>query len=162
MTQPLFVAEDFQEPLELNAFYWRQVAEGIAAIANAKAATLQAENERLRVFEEFYFFMRNNHGHKNNPGSPAMSCLSGYGANEEPRRPGGQMPGVDKECEGPGATHHFACQCREEYFSKIEEAFIKIREFTGPPKMSETMTTAFVRLREIRLLTDAILPVEGK
>ncbi len=30
------------------------------------------------------------------------------------------MPRVDKQCEGPGATHHFACKCREEQFSRHE------------------------------------------
>lgn len=30
------------------------------------------------------------------------------------------MPGIDKECQGEGATHHFACRCREEYFVRVE------------------------------------------
>lgn len=29
------------------------------------------------------------------------------------------MPGVDKECEGIGATHWFACKCREKRFEMI-------------------------------------------
>lgn len=31
------------------------------------------------------------------------------------------MPGIDKDCEGDGATHHLACKCREAYFSKVEK-----------------------------------------
>jgi hypothetical protein len=38
------------------------------------------------------------------------------------------MPFIDKECEGPGATHHFACKCREEYFAKLREALEYIAE----------------------------------
>lgn len=41
---------------------------------------------------------------------------------------------------------------------KLRNAISEIREFTEPPKMSETIGTAFVRLRNIRLLTDVILP----
>lgn len=26
---------------------------------------------------------------------------------------------IETECEGPGATHHFACKCREEMFEKM-------------------------------------------
>lgn len=34
---------------------------------------------------------------------------------------------IDTECEGPGATHHFACKCREEMFEKlrVENAELK-------------------------------------
>lgn len=38
------------------------------------------------------------------------------------------MPGIDKECEGKGATHHMACACREEGFRKMEVENIKLRE----------------------------------
>ncbi len=29
------------------------------------------------------------------------------------------MPGVDNDCDGPGATHHFACKCREDFFRSL-------------------------------------------
>ena len=31
------------------------------------------------------------------------------------------------ECEGPGATHHHACACREEHFRKLEAEVIQLR-----------------------------------
>lgn len=36
------------------------------------------------------------------------------------------MPYVDKECEGNGATHHYACHCREQYFRKIEACVTQV------------------------------------
>lgn len=39
-------------------------------------------------------------------------------------------PRVDRECHGEGATHHHACKCREEYFTKMEAALQGLLKFT--------------------------------
>lgn len=38
------------------------------------------------------------------------------------------MPYVDKGCEGPGATHYHACDCREEHFKELESQLAVARE----------------------------------
>jgi hypothetical protein len=32
------------------------------------------------------------------------------------------MPGVDKDC----VTHHYACECREQYFMDLEAALMQL------------------------------------
>lgn len=38
------------------------------------------------------------------------------------------MPGIDRECEGDGATHYMACKCREEYFEELARENERLRE----------------------------------
>jgi len=67
------------------------------------------------------------------------------------------MPGVDRECEGPGATHHHACACREQRFQRMEEKLMAVEgaleqiALGSQDTMSQRIANgALVKLREKR------------
>jgi len=54
------------------------------------------------------------------------------------------MPGVDKECESRGATHHSACKCREEYFRSLATDYMRLREALGfASRVLDRLVTGF-------------------
>ena len=79
---------------------------------------------------------------------------------------GSIMPGVDKECEGNGATHHFACKCREEYFAGIEKALKVARDNLFYVKVAcishlDPIATGKINVKELqRLVVNALAEID--
>lgn len=64
------------------------------------------------------------------------------------------MPGVDKDCLGPGATHYGGCSCREAYVRQMEKEYAValeiIEELARPNKLSESSGTLARRYVDLR------------
>ncbi len=63
------------------------------------------------------------------------------------------MPGDfigQNECEGPGATHHYGCACREAYVKHLEETLLEVKDglFIRMSETARSLDGKFKRLRD--------------